>query len=158
MINNFIKEQTQVFNVETKPLILLDTNVLVAGLCRRENSPSFKILKNIQEGNIPLALTQKLYLEYESVLTRKHILELIDANPEEVRLVLDALLAIAQKSEIYYLWRPNLLDESDNFVLESAIATSAIIVTKNISDFKTGEMKFPELVILTPQQFCDIYL
>lgn len=158
MINNFIKEQTQVFNVETKPLILLDTNVLVAGLCRRENSPSFKILKNIQEGNIPLALTQKLYLEYESVLTRKHILELIDANTDEVRLVLDALLAIAQKSEIYYLWRPNLLDESDNFVLESAIATSAIIVTKNISDFKTGEMKFPELVILTPQQFCDIYL
>lgn len=105
-----------------------------------------------------MALTQKLFLEYESVLNRKHILKLIDANPEEVRLILDALLAIAQKSEIYYLWRPNLLDESDNFVLESAIATSAIIVTKNINDFKTGELKFPELVILTPQQFCDIYL
>ena len=158
MIRKINTEQSQIHNDETNPLILLDTNVLVAGLCRREDSPSYKILRNIQKGNIPLALTQKLFLEYESVLNRKHILELIDANPTEVRLILDAFLAIAQKSEIFYLWRPNLLDESDNFVLESAIATSAIIVTKNINDFKTGELKFPELVILTPQQFCDIYL
>lgn len=158
MIKKINTEQSQIPNVETNPLTLLDTNVLVAGLCRREDSPSYKILRNIQKGNIPLALTQKLFLEYESVLNRKHILELIDANPTEVRLILDAFLAIAQKSEIFYLWRPNLLDESDNFVFESAIATSAIIVTKNINDFKTGELKFPELVILTPQQFCDIYL
>jgi len=69
-----------------------------------------------------------------------------------------ALIAIAQKSEVYYLWRPNLPDEGDNFVLESAIAASSIIVTKNIKDFKTGQLKFPDLIIMTPQQFCDIYL
>jgi predicted nucleic acid-binding protein len=72
--------------------------------------------------------------------------------------VLDALLAIAQQSDVHYLWRPNLLDEGDNFVLESAIASSALIVTKNLRDFHGGELKFPDLIVLTPQQFCDIYL
>ena len=67
-------------------------------------------------------------------------------------------MAIAQKSEVYYLWRPNLPDEGDNFILESAIAASAIIITKNIKDFRTGQLRFPDLIIMTPQQFCDIYL
>jgi putative PIN family toxin of toxin-antitoxin system len=140
------------------PLVVLDTNVLVAGLCRRENSPSYKILKSIQQGKVPIALTQKLYLEYESVLNREKILQLIDASPDEVRLVLDALVAIAQKSNVHYLWRPNLRDEGDNHVLESAVATGALIITKNVRDFRGGELKFPDLIILTPQQFCDIYL
>lgn len=155
--NNF-KNQSQDTITQDVPLIVLDTNVLVAGLCRRQDSPSYKILKNIQQGNIPFAITKKLFLEYESVLTREKILELIDATVEEVNLILDALLAIAQKSEVYYLWRPNLPDEGDNFVLESAIAVSGIIITKNIKDFKTGQLKFPDLIIMTPQQFCNIYL
>lgn len=143
---------------EKTPLVVLDTNVLVAGLCRRENSPSYKILRHIQQGDIPLALTPKLYLEYESVLMREKIRQLIDASVEEIKLTLVALLAIAQRSDAHYLWRPNLRDEGDNFVLESAMACGALIVTKNIRDFRGGELKFPDLVILTPQQFCDIYL
>jgi hypothetical protein len=43
-------------------------------------------------------------------------------------------------------------------VLESAIASGALIVTKNLRDFHSGELKFPDLIVLTPQQFCDIYL
>ena len=140
------------------PLVILDTNVLVAGLCRRLDSPSFKILQNIQRGIIPLVLTQKLYLEYESVLTRRSILKLIGASKEEIALALEALLALAHRSEVFYLWRPNLQDEEDNFVLEAAVATNALVVTKNIADFQRGELKFPDLVILTPQQFCDRYL
>lgn len=158
MITNNFKNQSPKIMFQNMPLIVLDTNVLVAGLCRRKDSPSYKLLKSIQDGNIPLVVTKKLFLEYESVLTREKILELIDANVDEVNLILDALLAIAQKSEVYYLWRPNLPDESDNFVLESAIAASAIIITKNTRDFKTGRLKFPDLIVMTPQQFCDIYL
>jgi hypothetical protein len=59
---------------------------------------------------------------------------------------------------VYILWRPNLIDAGDNFVLESAIATGALIITKNVRHFQTGELKFPDLIVLTPQQFCDIYL
>ena len=103
----------------TPPLVVLDTNVLVAGLCRRIDSPSFKILQNIQQAT---------------------------------------LLALAYQSEVFYLWRPNLPDEEDNFVLEAAVATNALVVTKNITDFQRGELKFPDLAVLTPQQFCDLYL
>ncbi len=158
MVDGFSRRQKKYVLSELKPLIVLDTNVLVAGLCRREESPSYKILKNIQCGNIPLALTYKLFLEYESVLKREKILKLIGASLEEIEPILDALLAIARKSEVYYLWRPNLPDMGDNFVLESAVATGAIIITKNIVDFKMGELKFPELIIMTPQQYCDLYL
>lgn len=142
----------------TPPLVVLDTNVLVAGLCRRADSPSFKMLQHIQQATIPLVLTQKLYLEYESVLTRRSILKLIGASKEEIGFILDALLALAYQSEVFYLWRPNLPDEEDNFVLEAAVATNALVVTKNTTDFQRGELKFPDLVILTPQQFCDLYL
>jgi putative PIN family toxin of toxin-antitoxin system len=144
--------------LERTPLVVLDTNVLVAGLCRRQDSPSYRILQQIQIEFIPLALTHKLYLEYESVLTRDRILKLIKIDRNEVNLILHALVALAQKSETYYLWRPNLTDEQDNFIIESAIATGGIIITKNTSDFRGGELKFPELVILTPQQFCDLYI
>lgn len=138
--------------------MVLDTNVLVAGLCRREGSPSFNILRHIQKGLVPLALTQKLYLEYEAVLTREAVLNLIDADKSEVVIVLEALLALSYRSEVFYLWRPNLTDESDNFVLEAAIATGAVIITKNTTDFQTGELQFPDLAVLRPQQFCDLYL
>lgn len=115
---------------EKTPIVVLDTNVLVAGLCRREHSPSYRILKNVQAGNIPLALTQKLFLEYEAVLKRPRILKLLDATGEEVQMILNALIAIARESDVHYLWRPNLRDESDNFVLESALASGALMLQR----------------------------
>ncbi len=145
-------------NIKNNPLIVLDTNVLVSGLCRCENSSSYKILKSVQKGEIPLALNQKLFLEYESVLYRKEIRKLIGTTKEEVTMILNALLSIACKSESYYMWRPNLKDESDNFVLEVAISTSALLITKNLKDFRSGDLKFPGLVILTPEKFFKYYL
>ena len=141
-----------------KPLIVMDTNVLVSGLCRYENSPSYKILRGVQNREIPIALNQKLFLEYESVLYRKEILQLIGATLKEAKLILDALLALAFESEPFYLWRPNLRDESDNFILEVAVTTSAFLITKNIKDFKSGELKFPELVLMSPEKYCKQYL
>jgi len=140
------------------PLIVMDTNVLISGLCRYEHSPSYRILKSIQEGKTPLALNQKLFLEYESVLYRKEILKLTGASSEEIKIVLEALLSIALESESYYMWRPNLSDETDNFILELAVSTSAIIITKNLKDFKSGELKFPDLIVTTPVKFCEQYL
>jgi putative PIN family toxin of toxin-antitoxin system len=141
-----------------KPLIVMDTNVLVSGLCRYENSPTYKILRGVHNREIPIALNQKLFLEYESVLYRKEILQLTGATTKETKLILDALLALALESESYYLWRPNLKDESDNFVLEVAVTTSAFLITKNIKDFKSGELIFPELVLMSPEKFCKQYL
>lgn len=43
-------KQNRNIDKEKKPLIVLDTNVLVAGLCRRLDSPSYLILKNYPGG------------------------------------------------------------------------------------------------------------
>lgn len=54
---------------------------------------------------------------------------------------------------IYYLWRPNLLDEADNHVLELAVAArAAAIMTHNRADLVRSELRFPELRILAPAE------
>jgi predicted nucleic acid-binding protein len=55
--------------------------------------------------------------------------------------------------KIYYLWRPNLIDENDNYLIELAIAGNAeILVTHNIKDFSRAQLKFPQLQIKQPQE------
>jgi predicted nucleic acid-binding protein len=49
---------------------------------------------------------------------------------------------------IYYLWRPNLKDEGDNFLIELAVAGNAeIIVTNNVNDLGSAELSFEALKI-----------
>jgi uncharacterized protein len=102
-------------------------------------------------------MTQKLFLEYKSVLFRQEILSLTKMSKTEMEIVLNALTALSLSAEIYFLWRPNLTDESDNFVLETVIATSSILVTHNLKDFKNSELSFPGILIMTPKQFLDTY-
>ena len=54
---------------------------------------------------------------------------------------------------IYYLWRPNLPDENDNFLYELAMAGNAgLIITQNVRDMNP-ELAFPEIRVLTPAQY-----
>jgi predicted nucleic acid-binding protein len=53
-----------------------------------------------------------------------------------------------------FLWRSNLPDEGDNHVMELAIAANAeAIVTQNARDFRSGELRIPDLEVLTPAEF-----
>ena len=53
-----------------------------------------------------------------------------------------------------YLWRPNIQDEDDNFVIELALAGNAThIITNNIRDFQNAELQFPGLRIVRPEDF-----
>ena len=55
---------------------------------------------------------------------------------------------------MYYQWRPNLRDESDNHLIELAVAGNAqYIVTRNIRDLVSGQLAFPHLKIATPEQY-----
>jgi len=67
-------------------------------------------------------------------------------------------LAIAQnRIEIFYLWRPNLDDKDDDFLIELAIASnSKIIIIDNKKDLESGELNF-DLEVLTPQIFLERY-
>jgi len=60
---------------------------------------------------------------------------------------------VCKWTPVYYLWRPNLRDEGDNFLIELALAgNSEVIVTNNIKDLKSAELNFDGLSILRPEQ------
>jgi hypothetical protein len=72
---------------------------------------------------------------------------------EERRQVLAALAGSGKWIKIYYGWRPNLPDEGDNHLVELAIGGAArAIITHNIRDVSGGELRWSNLLVLTPSQ------
>jgi len=117
--------------------IVLDTNVLVAAL-RFKRGASNKLLSMIDSGKFQIAISVPLLIEYEDVLKRE--LLHIPLNRDEINDILDCLCALADKKEIYFLWRPFLKDPKDDMVLELAVESrSNYIVTHNVDDFKRIE-------------------
>lgn len=92
-----------------------------------------------------------LFAEYEALLSRDELYERCLLAPAEREEVLNAFLSVCRWTTIYYGWRPNLRDEGDNHLIELAVAGGAeAIVTKNVRDFRSAELRFPGLRILRP--------
>ncbi len=131
---------------------LLDTNVLVAAF-RSRNGASNAIVRRALLGELPLVVHHKLVYEYRDVLSRPEILAETGISCREVEIVLAQLIADATEIDVRYLWRPNLTDEDDNFILEIAVAAwPCTIVTHNIADFARSELRFPQVTLCTPGQ------
>ena len=55
---------------------------------------------------------------------------------------------------IHCLWRPNLKDESDKFLIELAVAGNAkSIITNNVKDLRNAELQFDGLSVLAPEEY-----
>lgn len=132
-----------------RPSIVLDTNVLIAGL-RSRNGASFRLLSLIGESAFELNVSVPLVLEYEEVAKRES--RALGLTHAEIDDVLDFVCAVATHREIYFLWRPVLRDAADDMVLEVAVeAACDIVVTHNVRDF-VGAERFG-IRILTPGEF-----
>jgi PIN domain len=95
----------------------------------------------------------KLLSEYREVLFRMVRHGELEYSRDQVERLLAAIVTAAQEVEVRYLWRPNLIDEGDNFVYEAAVAASpATIVTHNVRDFRKPEIAWPGVLVKTPQQ------
>jgi putative PIN family toxin of toxin-antitoxin system len=116
-----------------RPEIVIDTNVLVAGL-RSRRGASFMLLSLVGSGRFGINLSVPLVLEYEEVLlrTESDIILLRSAIED----VLDYHCSVARHHEIFFLWRPYLKDPRDDMVLELAVkAGCQFIITYNLRDF-----------------------
>ncbi len=139
---------------ETPPRIVLDTNVLYAGLYSASGK-SYQLLKAIAEGKVRIALSTPLLFEYEDVLKRNQVV--LSLNDAEVDVVLDNLCALADLQAIYFLWRPCLPDANDDMILELAVAAQVPrIVSFNIRDFRQAfrfgiEVVTPKVMLKEPQ-------
>lgn len=131
------------------PSIVLDTNVLIAGL-RSRNGASFRLLAVIGEAKFELNVSVPLVLEYEEVAKREA--RALGLTHAEIDDVLDYLCAVAVHREIYFLWRPVLRDAADDMVLEVAVEAGCdVVVTHNVRDF-AGAERFGVRVV-TPGEF-----
>ena len=135
------------------PKIVIDTNVLIGALIGKQYSANRKLLELcLTQKFVPL-MNNTLFAEYEDVISRKEILNKSIYTELEINEFLDALLSVCQWVKIYYLWRPNLQDEKDNYLVELAVAGNAgFIVTHNIKDFQRSQLKFPQIKIKKPQE------
>lgn len=132
--------------------IVLDTSVLIAALISEAGS-NRSILRKCLTGAYQPLISNALFLEYVDVTSRASILNLCPVSQQDVEDLRDALCSVCEWVAIYFLWRPNLADESDNHVLELAIAGNAdVIISNNVRDFRSAQLTFPELAILTPDQ------
>jgi putative PIN family toxin of toxin-antitoxin system len=129
----------------TTKLVVLDTNVLVAGL-RSNRGASFKLLEMIGTSAFDVAISVPLVMEYEAVLARPGI---VPIPRESVEAILDYICAVGRRQDVFYLWRPRLRDPSDDMILELALNAGAdAIVTHNIRDFAGAEQM--GITVLTP--------
>jgi putative PIN family toxin of toxin-antitoxin system len=111
--------------------IILDTNVLVAGL-RSSLGTSHRLLTLIGSEQIQLHISTPLIAEYDEILQRElpHI---------AYHDIVNYICQVAVKHRIFYLWRPLLKDPDDDFILELAVKSNASIITWNVKDFKAAD-------------------
>jgi predicted nucleic acid-binding protein len=101
-------------------------------------------------GHIPL-VGQALLAEYEAAIGKESLFAHCALSRREREELLDAFLSCCRWTKVYYAWRPNSPDESDNHIVELAVAGGAqAIVTKNARDFRNMELRFAGLRILSP--------
>lgn len=133
-------------------MIVVDTNVVYAGLVSSRGW-SFRLLEKMLFGKEPYLMNTTLAMEYRAVLMDPEHLQRIPLTKTEVEDVFAKLVQTAVFQNVYYLWRPNLRDEKDNFLMELAVAGQArAIVTFNKKDFERAELKW-DIPILTPKEY-----
>ncbi len=133
----------------TLPQVVIDTNVIIAGLRSRRGS-AFQLLSIIDTGQFDIHLSVPLVLEYTEVLLRE--LSNLYLSEEEVDELIDFYCAVGMQHEIFFLWRPFLRDPKDDMVLELAVkARCQSIITYNTRDF-VGVEQFG-INLLKPSEF-----
>jgi len=132
--------------------VVIDTSVWISALIQKK-SAARELLRLVLTDRVFPQMSEALFYEYESVMKRKKIQTLTPLTEEEQERLFYAYLSVCRWNEIYYMWRPNLKDEDDNFIVELAVVSGAeCIITYNIKDFQNSELRFKHKVI-TPEVF-----
>jgi putative PIN family toxin of toxin-antitoxin system len=130
--------------------IVADTNVLVSACIGQ--GPASKVIAACFDGRFVPFMSGPLLLEYRDVLSRTEPFLRARLSSQERTALLEIFLSRCHWRTAYFKWRPNLVDEGDNHLLELAISANAhILVTSNIRDFERAELRFPHIRIETPE-------
>jgi putative PIN family toxin of toxin-antitoxin system len=130
---------------------VLDTNAVVAAM-RSPIGASAGLLMAARRSEVTLLCNVALALEYEATcLLAEHRLA-AGLDLEGVAIFVDAVLAMVEPVETHFMWRPQLRDPADEFVLEAAVNGRAdALVTFNRRDFGAVPARFG-IEVLTPAE------
>lgn len=135
--------------------IVVDTSVLISALIGKEG-PSRQVIRHCLTGCYKPVISTTLFLEYEDISKRAHILELCPLSAAEINTLLNAFYSQCLWIPIHYLWRPNLKDENDNFLIELAVASNThFVISNNVKDLINAELIFDTLEILKPEELLN---
>lgn len=133
--------------------VVIDTCVWVAAV-RSRRGASFAILSEISYGRFHLGISVPLFLEYRAAMLAARASGDAKLSADQVEAILGAVAHFGVEVPIYYRLRPNLKDENDNMVFECAANFgSDAIVTHNVRDFRTPELKGYGIDVLRPGEF-----
>jgi len=128
--------------------IVLDANVLVAGLLSATSPPAW-IVEAVLTGDLELALSMAIRQEYEEVLARP---ELRFPKAE-----VETLLSVVDRFALWMAavppWPIALPDPDDEPFIALAEATGSVLVTGNLRHFPAGSRRGVE--VLTPRELVE---
>lgn len=131
-------------------VVVIDANVFI-GACLGRGAAN-QVVAQCLQGTLQPLMEPALMTEYEDVLGRQALFARSRLDSAERDELFDIFLGRCRWTRIYFGWRPNLRDEGDNHLIELAVAGGAdCIVTRNLRDLNTAQLKFPDLRILTPE-------
>ena len=129
---------------------MVDTNVLVSAVITADGAAREVVRQCLLDYARPL-VSNALFLEYEEVFARDELFAEALITSQDRAVLLDAFLGVCEWVSITFLWRPNLPDESDNHLIELAVAGHAeSVITGNTKDITGGELIFDTIRIVTP--------
>ena len=137
--------------------VIIDTNIIVNVLLSPvRSSASFKILELCLSKKLQPQIGCALFNEYEGVINRPEIQAQSKYTSDETEQILNGFLNVCHWVKVNYLWRPNLKDEGDNHLIDLAVASNTQwIITQNIKDLESGELKF-EFKTISPNDFIEV--
>jgi len=134
-------------------LIVLDTNVLVSSLLKRNSNPAI-ILNAVLDGKIRLAIDERIFEEYTQVLHRPRLNILPDQADSTLRFI--AYSALWVQSQPVEFHQDLINDPGDLPFAEVAICSHAeVLITGNMKHF--AFMRSSGIKVLLPQEFLAEY-
>ncbi len=132
----------------------MPSNVFISTLLGKEGSYTRIILDAVFDGKFLPLIGNALFNKYSDVLNRNELFKKCPLDEGEMLELFASFLCCCKWTKIYFKWRLNLKDESDNHIVELAVAGGAKrIITDNTKDFLRNESSFSGLKVITPEIF-----
>lgn len=128
--------------------VVIDTNVLVAGLLSASGPPSW-IVEAVLAGRLEPAFDSAIRQEYGEVLRRPEF----GFTPARIDDILAALDQFGFVVAAAAPWPTRLPDADDEPFLAVAAASASVLVTGNLRHFPPGARR--DVVVLTPRELMD---